>query len=158
MRILSICLLTLCLYRGQILHAHLLHESRAARHIQKQNMPFPFLPSLFSEAYSPLPCTVFVLLPFFGVFQWHCWQQEELWTAWISRSFMGNCDGGRVRWAFVMLLTCIYRQYKSTLENTPARRERSENTELLRLDAGMLLTSQKSFKWSHLGSLLLISL
>lgn len=57
-------------------------------------MPFPFLPSLFSDAYSPLPCTIFVVLPFFGVFQWHCWQQEELWTAWISRSFMGNCNGG----------------------------------------------------------------
>lgn len=93
-------------------------------------MPFPFLSSLFclSSAYSPLPCTVFVLLPFCGVFQWQCWQQEELQTVWISFSFMGNCSGGRLHWALVMLLTCTYKTVQKV--NASAKGEGSGNNRI----------------------------
>lgn len=94
-------------------------------------MPFPFLSSLFflSGAYSALPCTLFVLLPFYGVFQLRCWQQEELQTVWISFSFMGNCSGGRVPWALVMLLTCTHKTVQKV--NACAKGEGSGNTKFL---------------------------
>lgn len=66
-------------------------------------MTFSVLPPLFLMPILRF-LAHFVLLPFFLAFQWHCWQQEELQTVWISCSSMGNCDGGREHWALVLLL------------------------------------------------------
>lgn len=146
MRILIICLLTLCLYRGQILHSHLLNESRAARHNQEQNMPFPFLPSLFLMLILHFLAQSLFSCPSLASFNGTAGNRRSYEQCELVIFSWETATGGRVHWALVMLLTCTYGQYKSMLGNAPARVEGSENTELLGLDASRLLTSWKSFK------------